>query len=86
MGNPIIRRVNLSSTFEPLASERTIGNFAVRVPANASAIVLLCDDGLTQLPLDRSQQFSFEGVDLSEIRAKGTLGDFLMVIGATRVL
>jgi len=86
MGNPIIRRVNLGSNFAPLASQRTIGTFSVRVPANASAIVLLCDDGLTQLPLDRSQQFTFEGVNLAEIRAKGSLGDFLMVIGATRVL
>ncbi len=85
MSTPIIRKVNLGIAFQPLASERTVGTFTIRNPSAGNA-VLLSDDGSTELALDRGQQFTLEGVDLSEIRAKGGLGDFLMVIGATRTV
>ncbi len=85
MNTPIIRKVNLSGVFQPLAAERTVGTFTIRNPSADNA-VLLCDDGVTELPMDRSQQFTLEGVDLSHIQAKGGLGDFLMVTGATRTV
>ena len=85
MNTPIIRRINLPATFQPLTSERLVGTFTIRNPSADNA-VLLCDDGATELPMDRGQQFTLEGVDLSHIRAKGGLGDFLMVTGATRTV
>ena len=84
MNTPIIRRINLTSDFQPLATERTAGTFTIRNPSAAN-VILLCDDGVTELPLDRGQQFTLTGVDLADIQAKGD-GFFLMVIGATRTL
>lgn len=86
MNTPIIRRINLPVTFQPLVSERVVGTFTIRNPSADNA-VLLCDDGVTELPMDRGQQFTLEGVDLSQIQAKSNgLGDFLMVTGATRTV
>ena len=85
MNAPFIRKITLGVAFQPLASERTVGTFTLRNTSSGNA-VLLCDDGVTQLAMDRSQQFTLEGVDLSQIQAKGGLGDFLVVTGATRTV
>jgi len=82
---PIIRKINMSGLFMPLAAQRTVGSFTIRNPSSTTCS-LLCDDGVTELVLDRGQQFTLDGVDLSQIKAKGGLGDFLMVIGTTRTL
>lgn len=83
--NPIIRKVNLAGLFQPLAAETTIGRFTFRVPSDASgAVALLGDDRTTEVPLARGQQFTLDGVDLAEIEAKGSLGDYLVVIGSSR--
>lgn len=83
MNAPIIRKITLGIAFQPLALERTVGTFTIRNPSAGNA-VLLCDDGVTELAMDRGQQFTLEGVDLADIQAKGNLGDILMVTGATR--
>lgn len=45
------------------------------------------DDGVTDVPLDRSQEFTMNGVDLAQIKVRTTsLGDDFIVIGATRTL
>jgi hypothetical protein len=85
MNTPIVRKIALNALFLPLTTERLVGTFTIRNTSTGNA-VLLCDDGITELPMDRSQQFTLEGVDLSKIHAKGNLGDFLMVIGATRTV
>jgi len=82
---PIIRKINMSGLFMPLAAQRTVGSFTIRNPS-AGNVILQCDDGVTELALDRGQQFTLDGVDLSQIKAKGSLGDFLMVTGTTRTL
>ena len=66
MNTPIIRKINLSGAFQPLAAERTVGTFTIRNPSADNA-VLLCDDGVTELPMDRSQQFTLEGVDPRDV-------------------
>ncbi len=82
--NPIIRKVNLIITHRPLSTVSLIGNFTIRVPANATGIFLQTDDKATEFALERSQQITFEGVDLSHISARGAVTDFLMVMGSSR--
>ncbi|HRQ75588.1 MAG TPA: hypothetical protein PK098_06675 [Phycisphaerales bacterium] len=82
--NSIIRRVNLITTHRPLSTVSLIGNFTVRVPANATGIFLQTDDKVTEIALERSQQFTLEGVDLADISARGAVTDFLIVIGSSR--
>ncbi len=82
MNNVIIRKITLGLTFQPIASARTVGNFTLRSAGNA--VILLSDDGVTEVPVSKNQQFTLNGIDLAEILAKGASGDSLTVIGATR--
>jgi len=84
MNTPLIRKIDLGVTFQPLAAERTVGNFTFRATGNA--VTLLGDDGITEVLVAKSQQFTLEGVDLADIQAKGTVGDYFTVIGATRTV
>ncbi len=82
---PVIRSITLGTTYQPLAAERLVGTFTIRNHAAGTAS-LLCDDGVTEFDMDRNQQLTLEGVDLSQIQAKGTLGDYLLVSGFTRTV
>lgn len=84
MKNPIIRKVDLTATYTRLSATPLVGTFYVRCPAAAVGIYLRCDDGVTDLPLDRGGQWILEGWDLSTVYAKGGSGDYLIVIGVTR--
>ena len=84
MKNFIARKPLLTTTYAPLASTPTVGTFWFRCPALATGIFLRSDDGVTDVPLERSQQFTLEGVDLSTIYAKGAASDYLIIVGATR--
>lgn len=83
MANVIIRKIFLTGSFQPLTSERLVGNFMFRASANSSAIALQTDDASDEVPIARSETFTLERVNLQDIRAKGALGDYLIVIGAT---
>lgn len=86
MNAPVIRTIALTLGYQPLASARTVGNFLFRAPASGAAF-LLSDDGVSEVPLDRSQEFTMNGVDLAQIKVRTTsLGDDFIVIGATRTL
>ena len=82
MNTVIIRKVTLGTTFQSIAAARTVGVFAIRSAGNA--VILLSDDGITEVLLSKNQQFTLNGVDLATIQAKGAAGDTLVVIGATR--
>jgi len=84
MKNVILRKPSLTSTYAPLASTPTVGTFWFRCPSLASGIFLRSDDGVMDVPLERSQQFTLEGIDLSTIYAKGGAGDYLIILGVTR--
>jgi hypothetical protein len=84
VSNLIIRKIDLSPTFQPLTASRTIGSFTFIVPGTSSGNVrILSDDNSTEVPLSRNDQFTLERVDLNRMIAKGDLGDSLIVIGAT---
>jgi hypothetical protein len=86
MNAPIIRKIALGPGFLPLAASPTVGNFRFRAPASGAG-VLLCDDGATEIQLDRNQEFTLDGVDLSQILVKSTgPGDHMVIIGATRTI
>ena len=86
MNAPIIRKIALGPGFQPLAASPTVGNFRFRAPASGYG-VLLGDDGATEIQLDRNQEFTLDGVDLSQIQARSTgISDYMVIIGATRTI
>jgi len=86
MNTPVIRKVALQTSFQRLTSSRTVGDYWFRAPASGMAS-LLGDDGVTEVQLERDQEFTMRGVDLSTIKAKSSsIGDHFIIIGATRQL
>ena len=84
MKNLIIRKVNLSGLYTPLASAKTIGTFTLRSPSSGSGTIQLRgDDGVTNVPFDKGVQVFLERVNLADIYAMGGLGDFIIVIGSS---
>lgn len=86
MKNLIIRKINMSplGDFVPLASTPTIGTFTLRAGSSgAGAIFLKADDGTQDVNFDRGVTFTLERVNLADIQARGSLGDFILVWGAT---
>lgn len=83
MANVIIRKIQMSITFQPLSAQRLIGNFTLRVPAESSDIVVQTDDKTDEVPLGRGDVVTLERVNLQDISIKGAPTDVLYVIGAT---
>jgi len=83
VANVIIRKFTMSITFQPLTSERLVGNFTLRVPAESSDIFLQTDDKTDEVPLGRGEIVTLERVNLQDIYIKGSPTDVLYVIGAT---
>lgn len=83
MANVIIRRVNLTNIFQPLSSQRLVGNFTIRASGSSDSIALQTDNGLGEVPIGRSESFTLKRVNLQDIQAKGSIGDFFTIIGAT---
>jgi hypothetical protein len=84
MRNLIIRKVNLTGSFAPLAGTPTIGSFTFRAGSSGSgAIFVRADDGSQDINLDRGMQFTLERVNLADLHAKGNIGDYIIVLGST---
>ena len=53
MKNPILRRINVSGIWQPLAATRTVGSFTIRANSSAStSLAMRSDDGLAEVPLE----------------------------------
>jgi hypothetical protein len=84
MKNVIIRKINMTGSFAPLASTPTIGSFTLRAGSSGTgAILLRADDASQDVNFDRGSQFTLDRVNLASIQAKGNIGDFILVLGAT---
>ena len=84
MRNLIIRKINMTGSFAPLASAPTIGSFTLRAGSSGTgAILLKAVDGTQDVNFDRGVQFAVERVNLADIQAKGNIGDFILILGAT---
>jgi hypothetical protein len=84
MKNLIIRKVTLSSTYQPLASAPTRGTFTLRSPSAGSGTIQLRGDiGASDVPFERGAQVFLERVNLADIYAKGGVGDYVIVVGSS---
>lgn len=82
MNNTILRQIDLTEEFQPLASERTVASVTVSAPpTNVGNVTLKSADGEAQMIPGEWQEF--HRIDLSELQVKGTAGDIVTAIGGT---
>lgn len=84
MRNPIIRRVAVTTEWQPLAPTHTVGSFQIRPNgASSPSLVMRGDDGVSEIPFERGTSFVLERVSLADIYVKGVVGDFIYVVGTS---
>ena len=83
MNNLIARKVDLTTSYQPLASERTVVTVTLSVPPTNAETAYLSGDTGQDIPLVAGEWHTLHHVDLSEILVKGTSGDVVTLIGGT---
>jgi hypothetical protein len=83
MNNTIMRKIDVTADWQPLASERLVGSVTISTPpTNETGVVFRGDDG-SEVPWIAGEWHHFRRVNLAEIFVKGTAGDAVTVIGGT---
>jgi hypothetical protein len=83
MNNLIMRKVNVTSSFQSLVSGRLVGSVTITAaPGNASEVYFRGDDG-SEVPWVAGEFHSLRSIDLSSIQVKGNPGDLVTIVGGT---
>lgn len=81
--NVLMRKVVVTASYQPLASETTVVTVTVStLPSNAGTVLFKGDDG-SDVPWIPGEWHELRSVDLAEIEIKGTPGDVVTVVGGT---
>ena len=83
MNNTIMRKIDVTTGYQPLVSERLVGSVTISCPTTNAANVLFKGDDDSDVPWLPGEWHDFESVNLAEIEIKGTAGDVVTVVGGT---
>ena len=83
MNNVIARKVELTTSWQALASVKTVASVTVTAPTYNSGNVLLKGDTGDEVPLEPGEWHVLKHVNLAAIEAKGTVGNIVTVVGGT---
>ena len=83
MNNVIMRKIEVSENYTPLASEKTVCTVTISAPpSNAGNVFFKGDDG-SDVFFVPSEWHTFYSINLADIQVKGTPGDVLSLVGGT---
>jgi len=83
MNNCVMRKVDVTAEFAPLAGERTVASVTISCsPGNAGDVLFRGDTG-QEVPWVPGEWHTFYAIDLAAVEIKGTAGDVVTVIGGT---
>jgi len=83
MNNVLMRVVNVTEEYAPLAAEQTVVTVTISCPpANAGPVYFRGDDGL-DVPWIPGEWHTLVSVNLADIQVKGTEGDCVTLVGGT---
>ena len=78
-----MRQIDVTADYQPLVADRLVATVTISCPpGNADVVVFLGDDG-SDVPWQPGEWHTLHRVDLSAIQIKGTVGDFVTVVGGT---
>ena len=83
MNNVIQRRVAVGAAYAPLSATPLVlsGDISAE-PTNGAEVCFLGDDG-SDVPWIAGEWHSVRSVDLAAVFVKGTVGDYVTVVGGT---
>jgi len=83
MNNTIMRKITVTSSYQPLSPGRLVGSVTISTPpGNGGNVTFLGDDG-SDVPWVPGEWHAFRSVDLAAIQVKGTAGDVVTIVGGT---
>jgi hypothetical protein len=83
MNNVIMRKIDVTGSYQPLASAEMVVSVTISAqPSNSGPVYFKGDDGL-DVPWLPGEWHAFWSVNLAEIEVKGTPGDVVTVVGGT---
>ena len=83
MNNLIARKYDLTTSYQALASERTVVTVTLSAPpSNVDSAYILGDTG-QDIPLVPGEWHILHHVDLAAIQVKGSVGDTITLNGGT---
>ena len=83
MNNVIMRKIDVTANYQPLADERTVLSGTISTPPGNSANVTFKAEGGNEVEWIPGEWHDFRSIDLAEIEVKGTPGDEVTVVGGT---
>ncbi|MBE3097727.1 MAG: hypothetical protein IMZ44_11460 [Planctomycetes bacterium] len=83
MNNVLMRKVDVTESYQPLAAERTVVTVTISCPPGNAAVVYFKGDDGSDVPWLPSEWHTLVGVNLADIQVKGTDGDTVTLVGGT---
>ena len=83
MTNVIMRKIDVTDNYQPLASAQTVASVTISVPVTNAGNVIFKGDTGQDVPWVPGEWHEFRSVNLAEIEVKGTPGDVVTVVGGT---
>ena len=83
MNNSIMRKIDVTGSYQPLVTDSLVATVTISCPpGNAAAVQFKGDDG-SDVPWLAGEWHELRSVDLAEIQIKGTPGDVVTIVGGT---
>ncbi|MCX5673937.1 MAG: hypothetical protein NTX87_02915 [Planctomycetota bacterium] len=83
MNNVLMRKVDVTESYQPLAVERTVVTVTISCPPGNGANVLFKGDDGSDVPWLPGEWHTLVGVNLADIQVKGTVGDCVTLVGGS---
>ena len=83
MNNTIMRKTDVTGSYQPLVSAKLVGSVTISCPpTNLGEVTFKGDDG-SDVPWVPGEWHDFRSINLAEIEVKGTAGDVVTIVGGS---
>ena len=83
MNNVIMRKIDVTGSYQPLSTERLVGSVTISTPPTNLGEVLFKAAGGPEVPWIAGEWHTLRSVNLADIEVKGTVGDMVTVVGGS---
>ena len=83
MNNVFMRKIDVTGSYTPLVSEKTVVTVTISAPPTNAANVLFKADDDSDVPWVPGEWHTFKSIDLAELQVKGTPPDVITLVGGT---
>ena len=83
MNNIIMRKVDVTENYTPLAAEKTVVTVTISAPPSNTGNVFFKGDDGSDVPWTAAEWHTFRSINLADIQIKGAVGDVVTLVGGT---